>query len=288
MYSYTIINMKEKGIMNAQETLEFEEYIANRFVRQENVSTDDEEFLDTWRKWLMEFENAAEILNTKICPKRPVNFANPEKITIEIYPSPAGNLPLIIFGDASDFESFIVNLIYKGEKPDNISQMGASFVYGKKQRFLTLSKKFYSNTPPEVVGLSAEEWREKSLILRREHECTHYYTKKFYGSASNNLHDELIADFIGVYEAFSCYNHVYFDYFMGIDGTHEGRLSLYTSGLSESVKNEIAELARKCSASLEKWTRSEEFLSMSKSERINHLCEVDIMRIPFMGGGGNL
>ncbi|MBQ7593816.1 MAG: hypothetical protein IJU48_05625 [Synergistaceae bacterium] len=263
--------------MNDQEKLELEEYITNRFVKQENVN-DDESFLISWREWLKNYD-APEILNTKICPKRPVNFANPENITIEIYPSPAGNLPLIIFGDASDFENFIVNLFHKGIRPDNISQMGASFVYGKTQRFLVLSKKYYSNTPPEVVGLSPEEWREKSLILRREHECTHYYTKKFYGSASNNLHDELIADFIGVYYAFSCYNHVYFDYFMGIDGTHEGRLTLYTENLSDNVKKEIAELARRCSLSLEEWSKTERFTNMSKAERINYLCEAGIKTI---------
>ena len=159
----------------------------------------------------------AEILNEYIVSKRPVNFREPDNITLEIFHSAAGDVPVITLGNASDFEDFIVNLVYKGSRPDNISQMGASFVFGKSQRFLVLSKKFYSNTQPEYVSLSPEEWREKSMILRREHECTHYYTKRFYGSASNNLHDELIADFMGIYEALGYYKAKLFQHFMGIE-----------------------------------------------------------------------
>lgn len=116
------------------------------------------------------------------------------------------------------------------------------------------------------------------MILRREHECTHYYTKKFYGSASNNLHDELIADFFGIYAAFGYYQAKLFKHFMGIDGTHGGRLSLYTAELSPNVRKAVEEIARKCSKRLEEWSKSGEFLSMSKAERINFLCEKNVTK----------
>ncbi|MBR1656885.1 MAG: hypothetical protein IJ697_00260 [Synergistaceae bacterium] len=166
--------------------------------------------------------------------------------------------------------------IYKGERPDDISEMGASFIYGRKQRFLVLSKKYYSNTEPEFVGLPPGEWREKSMILRREHEVTHYYTKKFYGSASNNLHDELIADFVGIYEAFGYYEARLFKHFLGIDGTGGGRLSLYTDGLSHNVREAVAEIAGRCADTLETWTKTARFMNMNKTERINYLCETSI------------
>lgn len=265
--------------MDNPEKIELENYLTNRFVRQKSPDNNDEDFFTQWQEWitLLPLKSAGEILNENICKKRPVNFASPENITIEIYESAAGKVPVIIFEDAGDFESFIVNLIYKGIKPDNISQMGASFIYGKNQRFLALSKKYYSNTPPEYVGLSPEEWREKSMIIRREHECTHYYTKKFYGSASNNLHDELIADFFGLYTAFGYYDAKLFQHFMGIDGTHEGRLSLYTVGLSHNIREAIAETARKCSDILEEWAKSDNFIRLSRTERIDYLCETSIM-----------
>ena len=116
------------------------------------------------------------------------------------------------------------------------------------------------------------------MVIRREHECTHYYTKRFYGSASNNLHDELIADFVGIYEAFGYYDAKLFQHFMGIDGTgtNEGRLSLYTVGLSQEVRNAIADIACKCSEYLEKFSKSETCGRMNKAQRINYLCETDI------------
>ena len=266
---------KEVIIVNDAERIEFENYLTNRFIRQEHVENYECEIITQWQEWLQNYD-VHEILNDIICSKRPVKFASPESIMIKIHEAAAGKVPIIIFGDDMDFENFIVNLIYKGIRPDNISQMGASFIYGKKQRFLALSKKYYSNTPPEYVGLSSEEWREKSMIIRCEHECTHYYTKKFYGSASNNLHDELIADFFGLYNAFGYYDANLFQHFMGIDGTHDGRLSLYTVGLSPAVVEAIAETARKCSDILEEWAKSDSFKRLNTDERISYLCETSL------------
>ncbi|MBQ4468816.1 MAG: hypothetical protein II917_01565 [Synergistaceae bacterium] len=162
-----------------RENNELEEYIANRFIRQEQQDY-NEDFIKQWQEWLM-FCDVPEILNDKICCERPVKFENPEKIIIEIYESIAGNIPVIVFDRDADFENFVVNAVYNGVRPDNIQQMGASFIYGRTQRFIALSKKYYSNTSPEFVRLSPEEWREKSMIIRREHECTHYYKKDFTG-----------------------------------------------------------------------------------------------------------
>ena len=257
--------------------VELEKYLANNFVRQENLNDDNNDFLVQWQEWIN--ERAEKILNENICKKRPTKFNNPEDIAIKIYESIVGKIPVIVFGNAIDFENFIVNLIYKGERPKDVEQMGASFIYGKKQRFLVLSKKYYSNTQAEFVRLSPDEWREKSMLIRCEHECTHYYTKKFYGSASNNLHDELIADFCGIYEAFGYYEARLFKHFMGIDGTHEGRLSLYTVGLSQSTREAIANFACKCADFLECWSSSEEFINMDKASRINYLCERSIIEL---------
>ena len=258
--------------LNDFEKNELENYFANKFVKQDFYKNYDEDFLSAWENLIINY-NAEEILNEHICKARPVQFISPDDIKIEIYQSLAGKIPTIIFGDASDFENFIVNLIYKGSKPQNInlSRMGASFVYGKEQRFLILSKKFYSG-----VYVNVENWPEKSMIIRREHECTHYYTKKFYGSASNNLHDELIADFCGIYKAFGFYKAELFKKFMGVDGSNEGRLSLYTIGLSDNVKKIIAEAAARCSDFLEKWSLTETFKNMNEASRINYLCETNL------------
>lgn len=259
-------------------TNEFEEYITNRFKFQSENADYDDSFLSQWREiiGMRPLYGEAEILNEYVVHKLPVKFREPRNITIEVFKSEAGDIPIITLDSDLDFEDFIVNLTYKGSRPDDISQMGASFIHGKKQRFLVLSKKYYSNTEPKYMSLSSEEWREKSMIIRREHECTHYYTKKFYGRASNNLHDELIADFIGIYEAFGYYKAKLFKHFMGIDGTHEGRLSLYTVGLSQEVRDVVADIACKCSEHLEGFSKTEMFNKMDKTSRINFLCEISI------------
>lgn len=260
------MNKDEIEILNA--------YIENKFTERKVNPEPEETYSDTWELWLKS-ESPCEILNTHIIPRRPVEFSQPEEVIIRIENTFAGKIPLVILGNDSDFENFIVNASYHGERPDDISQMGASFMYGKRIKLLVLSKKFYSNTPAERVNLSREDWRNKSMILRLEHETVHYYTKRYYGSATNNIHDELIADFFGMRKALGHYDAGLFMYFMGIDGTHEGRLSLYTSGMPESVKREIAEIARKCALYLE--SRQNEIADTPSG--IDDLCRMGIHKM---------
>ena len=259
---------------------ELDTYLTNRLAQKLSSQNHDDSFLSVWEEWLetLPILGAADLLNTYITHKRPVAFFEPESITIEIYDSFAGRIPVVVFENDSDFEAFITNCAYRGERPSNISQMGASFIYGKTQRFLTLSRKFYSNTAPEYVGLTPEQWREKSMLIRREHEITHYYTKTFYGSARNNLHDELIADFIGLYSAFGHYDAKLFRHFMGLDGS-DGRLSLYTAGLSAESRKAVAEIACECSDRLEAWQDSDSFRKMNNNSRIDYLCQLGIQGI---------
>ena len=247
---------------------EVKEYIKNRFTGRITNPEPEESYSDTWELWLKS-ESADEILNMHIIPKRPVEFLQPEEIIIRIENTFAGRIPLVILGNDSDFENFIVNASCHGERPDDISQMGASFMYGKKIQMLVLSKKFYSNTPAERVNLSREEWRNKSMILRLEHETVHYYTKKFYGTATNNIHDELIADFFGMRKALGHYDSDLFCCFM------DRRLSLYTSGFSDIVRNEIADIARRCSRFLEKKQNEID----DAPSGIDYLCELGINKM---------
>lgn len=240
--------------MNQDEREALKAYIENKFTERRTNPDPEEMYSDTWQLWLNS-ESPCDILNTHIIPRRPVEFLEPDEVKIKIHASFAGNIPLVIIGNDLDFENFIVNASYHGERPADISQMGASFMYGKinglKIRMLALSKKFYSNTPADRVGLSREEWRNRSMLLRLEHETVHYYTLRYYGTAGNNIHDELMADFFGMRKAFGKYDAKLFMYFMGIDGSHEGRLSLYTRGMSESVRKKIADIACECALYLE-------------------------------------
>lgn len=74
-----------------------------------------------------------------------------------------------------------------------------------QDRCIILSRGPYSAVSARDAGLSEAEWLERSLVIRREHECTHYFTYRVFGAMRNNLLDELIADFVGIVRAFGSY-----------------------------------------------------------------------------------
>lgn len=270
--------LAERYCLDPAEAEELHRYLENRFHKRTTPDGGDG-FLAPWREWisLIPLSGAAEILNRCVIPSRPVHFRTPDSVRIEIYPSAAGDIPIITLGDDRDFEEFVTNLVYKGERPEGLSKMGASFIHGKEQRFIVLSEKPYSNVPAQWMGLDGEEWRQRSMILRREHECAHYYTCRYYGLSRDHLHDELMADFLGIYAAFGRYEARWFKHFMGVDETPAspgGRLTLYTAGLSPKVKEAVGEAARLCADALEAWSRSVAFKSLTERERIEWLCDV--------------
>lgn len=260
--------------LNTYEKSEYEKYIANEFANKKICSENDTSFLEYWDKiysYCAVF-GAAAALNKYITPKRPVEFKDKDGVRIENYNSFVGNIPIVYIKNTDDFEDFVINSGYKGIRPDNLSQTGASFVFGKSTRFIILSAKPYSNVPACEVGLDDEAWKEKSMILRREHECTHYFTKQVFGVSRSNLHDELLADFFGIYEAFGEYKAEYFQKFMGIIKGYGGRLGFYTKNLSVNVFKAVEKTAVYSSEYLERYSRTDEFLNMKRNERVFKLC----------------
>lgn len=264
--------------LNSTERQIYDEYIRNRFEGAEENSLPGEDSLEIWEKIIdyglfLGFDKA---INAKICPDRPVEFEDPETINIRLYDSFAGRIPVISLGNEKDFEQLVTNVAYGEVRPDNLSDTGASFIHGKTVRFIIISDKPYSNIPAKEIGLSDEEWHEKSALIRLEHECTHFFTKKTYGITNNILHDEIIADFTGIYEAFGIYRAELFLQFMGIIKGSGNRFAFYTNGLSENVKSELMSLSRDVACNLEKWSSTDAFLSMSKAERIKYMCKTGL------------
>lgn len=268
----------EKSGLDETESTELKEYIANRFSGAKVPEGGDVDFLRGWRGLasLAEDIGAAEVINQKLCPKLPVSFNAPEGVRLEIFASFAGGIPIIYADDPRDFESLVTNIVYKGTRPANIEKTGASFVSGRTARFIILSAKPYSNVPAEELGLSTEAWAEKSMLIRRSHECTHFYTKQTYGISNNILHDELMADFIGLYDSFGFYKAEWFLRFMGIISGSGSRLAVYTADLSPRVSAAVAELAEQAAYGLEKWSQSEGFKELTNAQRIDRMCRAGI------------
>ena len=192
-----------------------------------------------------------------------IYFEMPDAVNLEIYDSFAGKIPIISTSNDRDFESMVQNIVYKDTPYPHIKAQGAQFAHNKNNSFIILSHKPYSNTPADVMDLDEIIWREKSYVIRKHHEYTHFYTNQFHGSSKNNLHDELIADFCGIWAAFSYYRANYFISFLS-----QGRLKIYVDGLSKSGAALVEKLAHMSANWLEEWTKSDSFTGLSEMERI--------------------
>jgi len=262
---------------------ELNEYLQNHFTQKlSEAEIADDSFLSAWEPILaMSREmGTATALNTFLCPARPVNFLDPDGISLEIYEATAGKIPVIKIRNVEDFEAFTTNAVHKGVRPVNLEVTGASFVFGKKNRFIILSNKPYSNVSAATLGLEEEDWKEKSMAIRLEHECTHFWTKKYFGIAKNHIHDELIADFFGLLNAFGEYKAEYFEYFIGCKGTEGKRIFAYVpEDSSTQFIDALKTKAQKFALYFEELSNKDSFKSLSKEDQIELLCLLNLSMI---------
>ena len=179
---------------------------------------------------------------------------NPKNITLKIGESIAGKIPILTVPDQEDFIKILQCLIYKNNPKPVPQSMGAVLINGLnnwqkianlksdwsadhnvdnwskefylnilpnyslyKDKLIIISTKPYSNVSAKQLGLNESLWLSYSISIREEHECTHLYTLKKFGIASNNLHDELIADYIGIVKTIGKYNKSWMFMFMGLE-----------------------------------------------------------------------
>ncbi|MDT3698793.1 MAG: hypothetical protein RO469_05135 [Thermincola sp.] len=181
----------------------------------------------------------------------------PEGLELVLHQTPAGRIPLLITRRRADFVTMVQALSRRNEPQAVPDSMGAVIIAGynnwdrihtfrreweKKNpenlteeswqaefqrlipqkelyqdKFIILSDGPYSAVPAESLGLSEEEWRRLSLIIRREHECTHYFTRRLFSAMRNNLLDELIADYMGIVSAVGSFRADWFLRFVGLE-----------------------------------------------------------------------
>ena len=120
-----------------------------------------------------------------------------------------------------------------------------------KDTLIVLAHWPYSNVAAEDVGLSEEEWLEKSRLIRMYHELTHVICRRLYPEQINAVWDELAADAIGIYAAYGHCDRALEERFLGIeDGKYTfGRLQNYVKdpvneGPSADVDPETAKASR--------------------------------------------
>jgi hypothetical protein len=238
----------------------------------------------------------------------------PDQLQLALHPSPAGPIPLLITAGRADFTSLVQALTRRNEPDPLPDSMGAAIVAGytnwdrihryrqsweKEQgwggnwaeafkallqhkalyqdTFIILSDGPYSGVSAAEMGLSPGEWRRLSLIIRREHECTHYFTRRVFNSMQNNLIDELLADYMGLVAALGRFQAGWFLGFMGLEAfplyRQGGRLQNYRSQppLSEGAFKILQALVKSAAENLEaldtrlrpEWAAQDIFLALT-------------------------
>ena len=111
-----------------------------------------------------------------------------------------------------------------------------------KDALIVLSVGPYSGIPAERLGLDLEEWTERSHVIRRVHECTHFVCRRLYPGKIDAVWDELVADSVGIYAAFGAFDLSMEEVFLGIaEGRYVGgRLKNYAGDADPDALAKIA------------------------------------------------
>jgi hypothetical protein len=217
-------------------------------------------------------------------------YENPSAIRLHVHAHFAGSLPVLETPNRADFVHLYRALGSRCEPVDVPDGVHALFVSGipnparmrqlreewgdqagwegEMKRLLAADRSWfydrviimqhggYGGLPAERVsaGMSEQAWVERSGVLRLEHECAHYATSRMLGSFRMNIHDELLADFMGFTKSLGGFSADLFLAAMGIEGDDipvGARFRHYTAGLSEDEIREVFDLAVRAAASLE-------------------------------------
>ena len=254
----------------------------------------------------------------------------PGDVVFELYESPmVEKIPVIIVPNAEDFNTIICALSNKNEPEKLPNSMGALFINGLnnwnrihqlrsnwskknpfgnwsqefktnilpkphlyKDKIIVLSLKGYSGVAGENIGMSNDEWKSSSLIIRREHECVHLFTLKYYGFMANNIHDEIIADYAGIVKALGHFNKDWFLRFMGLEDYPNyrigARLQNYQSPieLSKEAFIGLQTLVIKISNTLSRFDSHLGNIVSSEDhlDRIKCICETDMITMASSNG----
>ena len=206
----------------------------------------------------------------------------PERLRLELRPTPAGRIPVLTAPVRADFVALVQALTRRNAPTPLPDTMGALMVSGYnnwgrvarhrrawvdaggrgswtevfrdlvsrkdqyQDRFVLLSEGPYSGLAADVVGLDPARWVRVSAALRAEHEAAHYYCRRALGAMRVNAFDEVIADAYALACGTAGYREDWQRLFLfGSDGdAASGRLAHYTPGLSPAAVRIVERLVR--------------------------------------------
>ena len=249
-----------------------------------------------------------------------LELQEPDRLTLDLWPTPAGRIPVLFTSCRADFVALVQALGCRNEPQPIPDSMGATIIAGlnnwdrihayrrdwarqhptapdeaawkeefKKllprkelyqDRLIVLSAGPYSGVSAAQMGLEEVDWAHQSLQLRREHEGTHYFTRRVFNSMRNNLLDEMLADYRAIVVTLGRFRADWLLMFMGLEAypryREGGRLQNYLGKppLSEGAVPILAALVHAAAHNLE-WLetrlaapdaqrRVRDFLSLSR------------------------
>jgi hypothetical protein len=241
---------------------------------------------------------------------------NPAGLKVYLYQTMAGRIPVIETGSRDDFETLVRVFSRRNEPAAIPSSMGACMIKGYnnwdrvakykqecgehfdfnqmkahkelyQDTFLILTDAGYSGIPAYMLGLAEDEWRKLSLVIRIEHEATHYFTLRFLGSARNHLLDEFIADYMGIVAAIGRYRADWFLCFMGLEHYPAfragGRLTNYLKDieLSQEAFDDLKSCIKNAAENVEKFasTYQDVYSAKGKYEMLLRLSKSNLIAL---------
>jgi uncharacterized protein DUF7005 len=127
--------------------------------------------------------------------------------------------------------------------------------------FIILSDGPYSNVKAADLGLEEEDWRRCSFVIRREHECAHYFARRVFASPCRNIMDEIVADYWGIVAARKTFHSAWLLRFFGLESFPDyregGRLQNYRGKvpLSQGAFSVLQRLVKRAVDNLEQFHR---------------------------------
>lgn len=206
-------------------------------------------------------EYKSAVLQGRKIENRPAFLYN-ENDRLECIDTPAGIAEILSLTEREDFVHAMRALAYRCEPVEIPESNGATAISGlinweklrphlatdfdefisDKSNYLDkliiLSSGYYSALKPEDAGIPADEWKEKSIEIRKYHELTHFISGKLYPENKEAIRDEVTADSIGVIAAFGNLNAELVKKFLGTEGEayrEGGRLQNYCENPAEQM-----------------------------------------------------
>lgn len=223
-----------------------------------------------------------------------LQLQRPDLLELDVVAGMAGHVPVVVAGERADFVALVQALTARNEPEPVPASMGACLVKGLnnwsrvslyreawtartglsddaawadeftrlipqrelyQDRLVILSRGAYSAVPAAALGLDDDEWLAQSTAIRREHELTHYFTYRVFGTMRSHVVDELAADFVGLLRAAGCYRADVALRFLGLEDHPRyrtgGRLENYRGGLSDDAFSALGTLAVRAARNLE-------------------------------------